>query len=97
MSMSTSDIRKFYRQETGRDPRRAPGRIERIASLLDEWGLTLEDVTIEHHSDPRWNQRSNRTDLERLARMIGYTNNRAGYCVARYWLIPLVTPTTKSL
>jgi len=88
-------IIKWYEGETGRNAKMGPMRIEKIARALWDWGLSLEEVALENHNnDYLWNQRRNRTPLEKLSRVIGSNNsNLNGYvCLERWFLIPLFTP-----
>jgi hypothetical protein len=51
--------------------------------------LSLDDVVIELHVDPYWSVRRNRTEREKLAGCIGYTNSTLkGYPIAIYWVLP---------
>lgn len=66
---------RFYERITGKNPRRAPGRVETLALALIVWGWADldEDPPVKFHitSHYYWPQRACRTELERLAVHLG--------------------------
>jgi hypothetical protein len=78
---------KWYKEQTGLSPKRGAFRIEKIKAYLKSKNLSLNDVKIEQHIDPEWNERRNRTKKEKKAKMIGYTNT-GKYASSRYWIVP---------
>jgi uncharacterized DUF497 family protein len=63
-------------------------RAQKVLGYCKEHGLSLDEVVIERHDDFHWNGRNNRTDREKRAARIGYTNSCYGYLVDMYWVMP---------
>ena len=81
---------QFYERETGRSSKQGASRVAKIQDFLESNDLTLDQIKLEKHNDSRWNTRRNRTELEKRAKMIGYTNHKYhGFLVEMWWVIPL--------
>ena len=86
-----AEVIRFYQNATGVYNKMHQSRIIRIMQALEKWGLSVNDVALESHTDKQWNLRRARTSLEREAIEIGVTNSKTkGYTVLRYWLIPKI-------
>ena len=85
---SPQEVAEWYEENTGRARDRGFGRIFAILEYLDNRPeLELEDLTLENHQDPLWNQRNCRQPNEALAVMIGYSNPKGGGN-ERWWVFP---------
>lgn len=61
---------------------------DRIRTMQDKHPDKMVFARVENHVDRDWNIRKCRTEEERGAECIGYTNARGkGYCTKRLWLI----------
>lgn len=89
-----SDIEQWYVLATGLSLTNAQKRIAKITETLKQWGLQRWHTKIVCNTDYRWNERRNRTDLERISVKVGQTNDtQAGRVLHVVWLVPLKTPT----
>lgn len=61
---------------------------DRIKAMRDKYPDKVVFARVENHVDRDWSSRKCRTEEERNAECIGYTNsNKKGYCTKRLWLI----------
>ena len=61
---------------------------DRVRTMQDKYPDKVVFARIENHVDRDWSSRKCRTEEERSAECIGYTNARThGHCTKRLWLI----------
>lgn len=61
---------------------------DRVRTMQDKHPGKLVSARVENHVDRDWNMRQCRTEEERSAECIGYTNsNKKGYTTKRLWLM----------
>jgi len=84
----------FYREQTGKEP--VATRLLKLSTYLAQHRLTVDDVVIVVNWDRAWSDRSNRTELERRAALIGSTARKVGGLPAEYfWVVPLDLPRVR--
>jgi len=87
--MITEQVKRFYEEQTGKKVKHARVCLHNIQRVLEVWKFNVEDAVIENHKDSKWNQRSNRTKLERHAACVGGNEKEK----LRWWVVPKKLPT----
>ena len=85
----------FYRRETGKEP--VESRLLKLSRYLSANSLTVSEVRLAVNWDRAWASRSNRSELERHATLIGSTAKKTGGQEPSeyFWVVPLDLPRVR--
>ena len=89
------DICRRLEEATGKVPPMT--RVQKALEFCQSHGLGAEEVEFVNHQDRFWSERGVRTDLERLAVCVGYTNAWSSDVKnERWWVVPLREPRRRA-